>query len=159
MARAHTGRRFIDAAERFRARREQADAARAAQASIPAVPDEEAAPTSGPRLLGQRPDGTVELAAWRAQWRPIFKADFTMDLDGTSEDEGSLHVFHDPRSSSLELMVRGTDASVRHVLSPVQAMRLLVALNAAYGFDPKGPDGRPLSDHDDDDPGMGPMTA
>ena len=159
MARAHTGRRFIDAAERFRARREQADAARAAQAPIPAEQEQEAAPASGPRLLGQRPDGTVELAAWRAQWRPIFKADFTMDLDGTSEDEGSLHVFHDPRSSSLELMVRGTDASVRHVLSPVQAMRLLVALNAAYGFDPKGPDGRPLSDYEDDDSGMGPMTA
>lgn len=81
-----------------------------------------------------------------------------MDLGDVPGDEGSMHVFHDPRSSSLELMVRGTDASVRHVLSPVQAMRLLVALNAAYGFDPKGPDGRPLSDHEDD-PGMGPMTA
>lgn len=148
---------MIDAASRFEARRGQADAQRAvsSQAEEPRTTDV-GPPTSGPRLLGERPDGAIDLAAWRAQWRPVLRLDFTMLHDDGPQDEGSLHVFHDSRSSSLELLSRGPEGSVRHVLDPARAMRLLVALNAVYGFDPKGPDGRPLSDHDD---GPGPMTA
>lgn len=153
MRRHRSGGRVIDASTRFR----PAQLSPSEQAS-PSDSDEAQSPQSGPRVLGQRADGTIELAAWRAQWRSIFKADFAMEHADGPADEGSLHIFHDPRSSSLEFMARAQDASVRHVLSPVQVMRLLVALNAAYGFDPKGPDGRPISDHEDDS-GPGPMTA
>ncbi len=157
MARSRTDGRLIDAASRFEARRARADADRVASPGAAPGPADESAPTSVRRILGERPDGAVDLAAWRAQWRPILRLDFAMLHDDGPADEGSLHVFHDSRSSSLELLSMGPAGSVRHVLSPADAMRLLVALNAAYGFDPRGPDGRPLSDHDDDGPG--PMTA
>lgn len=156
MARSRTGGRLIDAASRFEARRAQADADRGTVPLVASGPADASPPGSVRRLLGERPDGTVDLAAWRAQWRPLLRLDFAMLHDDGPGDEGSLHVFHDSRSSSLELLSRGPTGSVRHVLDPTAAMRLLVALNAAYGFDPRGPDGRPLSDNDD---GPGPMTA
>lgn len=157
MARPRAGGRLIDAASRFEARRVQADTQRAvsSQAEEPR-PADVGSPTSRPKLLGERPDGAIDLTAWRAQWRPLLRLDFTMLHDDGPQDEGSLHVFYDSRSSSLELLSRGPEGTVRHVLDPARAMRLLVALNAAYGFDPKGPDGRSISDHDD---GPGPMMA
>lgn len=127
----------------------------------PPAPEDHPAPDSRPRILGQRPDGTIDLAAWRARWHPIFAAEFVMDLGrGQTTPEGSLRFFHDPRSSSLEFLAQDHEGrTIRHVLQPVDAMRLVVALNGAYGFDPEGPGGKRLSEWDDGRGGPGPMTA
>ena len=119
----------------------------------PAPEDHDAPPRSGRRTLGERPDGTIDLAAWRAKWRPVFTKEFALDLGhGRTAPEGSLRFFHDPRSNSLEFLAQGHDGTtVRHVLPPVDAMGLLLALNSAYGFDPEGPGGRKLSEWETDD--------
>lgn len=107
----------------------------------------------GEHVLGERPDGTIDLATWRATWHEVFKAEFEM----CGESEGSLRFFHDKRSNSLEFFALDETArGTRHVLSPADAMRLVVALNAAYGFEPKGPSNSPGSTWDD---GHGPSAA
>lgn len=161
------GGKLIDAAERFMQRRVGSAAPVATSSPLLAPAPQTTAeqssdgPISHRRALGQRDDGAIDLAAWRAKWIPIFKADFHTGTDGQdpdSEEDGSLNIFHDKRSNALEYFaMRADGASVRHVLSPRVAMRLLIALNAAYGFDPKGPDGRSILDLETDDPG--PMTA
>jgi len=127
----------------------------------PPAPEHEAPPDSRPRILGERMDGTIDLAAWRARWRPIFTTEFSMDLGrGQTVPEGSLRFFHDPRSNALEFLAQDHDGhTTRHVLAPVDAMRLVIALNGAYGFDPEGPGGKRLSEWDDGRGGDGPMTA
>lgn len=119
----------------------------------PAPEGHDAPPVSGKRTLGERRDGTIDMAAWRAVWRPVFKKEFMLDLGlGHTTTKGSLMFFHDSRSNSLEFIAQGHDgATVRHVLPPVDAMRLLLNLNAAYGFDPEGPGGRRLSEWETDD--------
>lgn len=128
---------------------------------VPPAPEDHPAPDSRPRILGERPDGTIDLAAWRARWRPIFTAEFSMDMgQGQSVSEGSLRFFHDPRSNALEFLAQDHEGhTTRHVLPPFDAMRLVIALNGAYGFDPEGPGGRRLSEWDGGRGGDGPMTA
>lgn len=167
MATKTKGGQLIDAAARFLQRRAGRNIEEPGEAPLTApapatTQDDEPAPASRRRILGERPDGAIDLATWRARWAPIFKVDFHTGRDGRdpdSEENGSLHIFHDKRSNALEYFALGADGtSVRHVLPPTLAMRLLTAINAAYGFDPKGPDGRSLTDHEDDE-GPGPMTA
>ena len=107
------------------------------------------------RKLGERPDGTIDLASWRARWRSVFKKEFVLDLGkGRTAPEGSLHFFHDPKSNSLEFLAMPHEGSgVRHVLKPTEAMELILALNSAYGFDPQGPDGRKMSEWETGDDG------
>lgn len=163
---------LIDAAARFLQRRDGRHVEECGEAPLltpvpsmsTAVPHDnvvEHAPASRRQTLGERLDGTIDLAAWRARWVPIFQADFHTGRDGldpVSDEDGSLNVFHDKRSNALEFFAMDADGvSVRHILTPSVAMRLLIAINSAYGFDPKGPDGRSLADVEDDGPG--PMTA
>lgn len=115
---------------------------------------------SGHRVIGERPDGAIDIAAWRAKWRPIFSHDFTAEMpDGSASNDGLLRWFHDSRSNSLELFTMNADGvSTRLVLPPTVAMQMLVSLNGSYGFDPEGRDGSRLSDWDDGG-GTGPRVA
>jgi hypothetical protein len=128
----------------------------------PAPTDAAQASASADRLLGERADGTIDLAAWRARWRQIYAKEFALDLGrGRTAPEGSLRFYHDPRSNSLEFFAMDHEgATARHVLSPTDAMALILALNSAYGFDPQGPNGSRMSDMDDRSPwSNGPSVA
>jgi hypothetical protein len=144
------GGRVIDITARLAERRTVAPAAERPRLFAAPAPHTR---RQGEHVLGERPDGTIDLATWRATWREVFKAEFEM----CGESEGSLRFFHDTRSNSLEFFALDEAArGTRHVLSPAEAMRLVVALNAAYGFEPKGPSGSPGSTWDD---GRGPSAA
>lgn len=120
---------------------------------------DEGPPESTRRALGERPDGAIDIAAWRAKWRPVFSHDFKVDMpDGSVTSDGLLRWFHDPRSNALELFVMNHEgASTRLVLPPTVSMQMLVALNGTYGFDPEGRGGGRLSDWEDG--GSGPRVA
>lgn len=142
--------KLIDASSRFpqHAVQSQEEQQKLLAPPAPAVLINDDAPASTRQLLGERHDGAIDLAAWRAKWQPVFTKEFAINFpDGSVEPEGDLRFFHDQRSNSLEFFASNHDGSVvRHVLEPVDAMKLLLALNSAYGFDPQGPDGTRLSE-------------